>query len=189
MSLLLGYLGVFTIGSQVSSQQFSPSNICYDAVMSVLTYRESSICILGILASCLGMWRRLNQGGSEPGTPWVLTYTTACISGLVLSSVVVGVPNAIDAGWELIDLSRAPGGPGERNYIALATLASFVSFLSGYDRTVFDRVIAIIAKRLIPGLGTESGSTLPPGAKLVPAAGHEVQRPRGPLRLVDGRRD
>jgi hypothetical protein len=115
MTLLLVYLGLFTIGSQVSRRHFSTPKSLYGAVTLVLTYRESSCCILGILASCLGTWRRLDQEGDDPGTPRFLADTSACVSGPIPSVVVVGVPNAIDAGSVLIDLSRDPGGSGERN--------------------------------------------------------------------------
>jgi hypothetical protein len=163
MTFLLGYVALFTVGSQVSSQHFTPPKNPLDAVMFVLTYRESSVCVLGIVASCLGMWRRLNQDGSEPPGPWFLSYTSACINGLILSGVVVALPNMIDAGVEIINISRDPAGGGQRNYISMAMLASVVAFLSGYDRTVFDRILAMFAKRL--GLGAATGSTPQPGAQ------------------------
>lgn len=147
--LLILYLTVFTIGSQVSSAPYSSPKSFAQLVMLILTLRESSIPLLGMIAGCLGTWRRRNQDPSEAKHLSYLAYISACIGGLVMSGLVVGVPSIFGEMTNLFELSRsAVDGKGQQNFTTISLLASFISFLSGYDTSFFDRVIAIAAKRL-----------------------------------------
>lgn len=151
--LLSLYLALFTLGSQVPSSAFKEFRSPYEFMMFVLTLRESSILLLGIVASCLGTWRKRNQDATEANrVAWYLAYTSAGIGGAVMSGIAVGLPSIFGQMTSLFDLSRSGSdGRGQQNYTTLAFLGSFLAFLSGYDKTYFDRVIAYVAKRI--GLG------------------------------------
>mgnify|MGYP000882810982 CR=1 FL=1 len=172
MGLLLIFIPLFTVGSQVSSQTYAHPKNLSDFFMLVLTYRESSICLLGVVASCLGTWRRLNKFGSEPDLAPLVAYTAACISGLGLTLVVVGFPEFVGSVWQEVGMDRSAGGAGERNYMALAILGSYVSFLSGYELNFFDRMLLQVSRKLGWTAKDEEPSVTTSPSPLPGAGGH-----------------
>lgn len=156
LGLMCGFLGLFSIGSQVPSSAYADRNSLHDIVMWFVTLRETNVAMLGILASCLGTWRRRNQDPNHRTDYWYLAYISAGISGLVMAGLAIAMPSAIGL-TSLFDLSRA-SGPGQQNYTNMALLGSFVAFLSGYDDTIFDRVIHNAAQKL--GLQDKPAATV-----------------------------
>jgi hypothetical protein len=169
------YLTIFTVGSQVPSPVLRTPATLSDAILTVLTYRETSICLLSIVAACLGTWRRIYQAsvGAVISTnlPRFLAYTSACIGGLITTAIVVGLPNVLDQMSDQINISRdLHHGAGPRNYISLAMIASLAAFFSGYDKTFLDKLLAVVSRKLgfatnlepaSPTIATEAGSNPP----------------------------
>jgi hypothetical protein len=107
--LLATFLAVFTVGSQIPSAPYRQPNSAYSALMFTLTDRETSICILAIIAACLGVWRRIYQAseGTALSTrqPWLLAYTSSSIGGLITAAIVLGVPHVIDLASDQLKLT------------------------------------------------------------------------------------
>jgi hypothetical protein len=133
LSLLAGWLAVFTVGSQLPSQgQNNP-------IMQLLTCQASSTLVLGILASCLGLWRRrylepsATTGGAE-------AYVSAAISGFVCMALVQAFPSLF-AGF--LDFSK-----DQSTYNSFALAGSFIAFLSGMDQSFFENLICWVRSKL-----------------------------------------
>lgn len=165
LGLLTMYLTIFTVGSQIQGPPLQAPGTVSEAVLMVLTYRETSICLLAIVAACLGTWRRFNQANEgmavATSQPWSIAYTSACIGGLITTAVVVGFPSLLDQLSDEITISRDHAGAGPRNYVSMAMIASAVAFCSGYDKTFLDRLLAVVARKVglaaAPTPAVESG--------------------------------
>jgi hypothetical protein len=176
LGLLATYLVIFTVGSQIPGPTLRAPESFSDAIFIVLTYRETSVCLLAIVAACLGTWRRINQAHEgmivRLGEPWFLAYTSACIGGLITTAVVVGLPSLLDQFSDQFTISRDPkDGAGPRNYVSMAMLASAVAFFSGYDKTFLDRLLGLFLRRI--GLATTSppaptSAPCPPASAVAP---------------------
>ena len=167
LGLLALYLIIFTVGSQVPSPTFKAPSSLGEAAWLILTYRETSVCLLSIVAACLGTWRRFYQAKEgviiATTQPRFLAYVSACIGGLITTAVVVGLPNMLDMVSDQITISRnANDGSGQRNYNAMAMLASAVAFFSGYDKTFLDRLLGLVLRKL--GLAAPTTATASPVA-------------------------
>ena len=75
---VIAYLCVYIVGSQVSSVNYWPPKSLSDFAMLILTNRETSIFCLGMIASCLGAWRQMNQNPDNRPRHMGTAYASAC---------------------------------------------------------------------------------------------------------------
>ena len=152
--LLICWLVLFTIGSQIDSGPYKKLSNARDFLMFILTNRETSVTILAIVASCLGTWRAIHLNParlSESNRPGV-AYISGAISGLFFGVIVVACPMLLTGIFPQLTIERDP-----RNDDVFAVIGSFVGFISGYDPNVFDRWVVQFSKRI------EGDSPVTPG--------------------------
>lgn len=136
--LLLTWLALFTIGSQIDSSPYQGLETPQAFGMFILTNRETSVTALAILASCLGTWRHRNvspddrTAATRPG----VAYTAGAIGGLFFGLVTVVAPWMLTGVFSGLTLAR-----DQMNYATFAVIGSFIAFVSGCDPNVFDRWI------------------------------------------------
>lgn len=171
IGLLLGWLVLFTIGSQIDSSPYKTLASPAAFAMFVLTNRETSVSLLGVVASCLGTWRRrnLNPDGVAVTTAPGIAYTSGAISGLIFALIIVACPALLSGLFPMLTMER-----DARNYDVFAVIGSFVAFLSGFDPNIFDQWIAQWGRKL----GGERADN-PAGADAAAAPGRPVSRAAG----------
>ena len=144
VAFLLGWLVVFMIGSELPHQAYSDMvtgggvRAVAGMLMLVLTLRETSICLLGVLASCLGMWCRRYKFPEKRGDFWT-DQVSATISGLVSAITVLAFP-AIGPG--IFGFT-----PNQNTYSTFAIVGSLIAFYAGYDENFFDDVGRYVTDR------------------------------------------
>ena len=135
VGFLLGWLAAFMIGSQLPHQAYSDMvagggvRAVAGMLMLVLTLRETSICLLGVLASCLGMWRRRYKFPEKTGDFWA-DQVSATISGLVAAITALAFP-AVGSGIFGFEQDH-------NTYNTFALAGSLIAFYAGYDENFFE---------------------------------------------------
>jgi len=92
LALVLEWLTVFTVGSQMPHERYHEMlaqgglRAVGGFLLHTLAEPNTSTLLLGVLASCLGMWRRRFQS-SQKDSDAAASYVSATISGLVVAMI------------------------------------------------------------------------------------------------------
>ena len=147
LGLVLGWLAVFTVGSQMPHELYHDM-LAHGGLRAVggfllhtLAEPNMSTLLLGVLASCLGMWRRRFQSPQKDSDA-ASAYVSATISGLVVAMITLAFPFL---GSPILGFT-----PDQHTYNPFALAASIIAFYSGYDENVFDRIGAFVVHKLLP---------------------------------------
>ncbi len=152
--LLFAWLLVFTIGSQVPSSRYDGVEdanfivLAWNMFMLTLTRPIPSICILGTIASCLGMWRhrflsnrRQANPASVPIAETFSCYIASAIAGLITSLVVMVVPG-LCAQTSIFSFDQ-------NTYLAFSLTCSVLAYQAGYDESFFNRIRSLLTDRIL----------------------------------------